>query len=369
MTQRAYAEPRPKRAALPAETGSKVRSLNPQSRKDQGFPVLRMILQLSLERRAVIGDVKRNACEVLAFLTLAAPVDAGEARPLWAPPHSWEEWAELLGTTPNNAQEAFSELEGAGVLISCTGAEARQERIPRPRGTHPGTKHFRLYVENWSAVAVSKPANLVPMPAKPKVTAAAGEPLRMLGGDRTEALPIGAQVENYALDFSDPDQLGLELIQRPIEVRDNVLHFSFVAKKTASEEHILLQPDLPKKSHALLCEELRAGMLEREHPITAILARAAMEASAWADPEHWWKFVDDSIERCKASRKRFSTAWLKSTIARDVRDVAGQAKRAPRTKPGHCVNCGAPPDRRSTSGVKCRHCGGLFDVLEPGRAS
>lgn len=361
----AAAVTRPKHAAPPA---SKVRSLSPDPRKTAGYTVLRAILQLSIERRAVIGDVKRNACEAIAFMTLAAARDEGEIPQTYADPYSWEQWGELLGTTANNAQEAFSELEADGVLISITGAEARQEGIKRPRGTHPGTKHFRLYVENFGAVEVSRPkSNVVPMPAPQ--TAAAGEPFRLTSGEKL-VVPFGVAAEQAAFTFKDPNQGELELEFAPARVVDGTALFSIsVAKKTTSEEHILLQPDLPKKSHALLCEELRAGMLERGHPITAILARAAMEASAWADPEHWWAFVDDSIERCRVARKRFSTAWLKGTIARDVRDIAGQAKRAPRTKPGHCVNCGAPPDRRSKFGSGCKACGKSFDEPAQGRAS
>jgi hypothetical protein len=78
--------------------------------------------------------------------------------------------------------------------------------------------------------------------------------------------------------------------------------------------------------------------------------------------------LDEKSEKQSKKGGKYRREWLPDW-ARTVAERWPQAEKARQangasTKPGHCVNCGAPPDRRSTTGERCRQCGNSFDRKE-----
>lgn len=336
MTQRAYQTARPEPAPAPAP--SKVRSLNPDPRKTAGYTVLWAIVDLAKENRAIETKTDLIAAIELARLTYAAPRDEGEAPPVTAPPFTWEQWAVQLGlpeTAAHHVQERFARLDELKVFASLTGAEARQQGIFRPRGTHPGTKHFRLRVENFGNIAVTEAPEpkVVEMPA-PK-TVAPGEGFRLSSGE-TLTVPFGVAAEQATFIFKDPNQ-G-ELVFEAPKIRANAPVFEFsVAKKATSEEQIPLEQDLqnsgPRMTDVAAAEELmircakepnrrkRWQVLltpQKAHEIVKAMGGARNWEAYWALA---WPRLDEEIAKTEPKVTAKLLLWIAEDTLKHVRGI------------------------------------------------
>lgn len=218
------------------------------------FEVMDMILDMSTERRGIVGDVKRNIVQIIWRRTYARTRQKGSVPPLHTQPMSMKDWAELLHTTEKNASEAHRELEKDGVTEAVTGKEARAKGIERRDGVHGLTKHYRLKVENWPNVKAAEPEPPVPIDRgrKPKVNRSADGRIWLRAGQTSTPAPIGATVEEYAIKLrGGGDDLAIEIDPPKVDGKIVCLTIA-VANKTGSESHTLLQQDIEKSGHILL---------------------------------------------------------------------------------------------------------------------
>ena len=220
---------------------------------------------------------------------------------------------------------------------------------------------YRLMPNGFADAPKYEPPKLTPIPLpvdvepEPEEQAPAKYSQLALVGLEHLALAT-AKAQSMKLASAVSEVSFVNELQAPIDVSrgrtDNGVQFVLrwpKGKKPAREAPVT--PDLQvggqKLGHKAACEALAEAMSKRGYAIAPDFARQALGLMGWPDLDFVLSKVDDSIERCRANRTRFVPAWLRSSIAGDIKATwpsekklraAAVAAAAPR--PVKCKACG-----------------------------